>query len=145
MNKDEDSLILLDTHVWLWLINGDSRAKSPGFLTLIQKKSLEDAIRVSIISIWEIGMLSKKGRIALKPYGAMEWVHQALRFPGISIEPLNCETAIDSTDLAGDFHADPADRILIATARNLNATLISEDNRILSYCQKNHLAARPID
>lgn len=144
MNKDSDPLILLDTHVWLWLISGDPRAKSPGFLRLIEKRGAEDAIRVSIISIWEIGVLSKKGRIVLQPYGAMEWVHQALRFPGISIEPLSPEIAIDSTNLPGDFHADPADRILIATTRNLNATLITEDERILSYCQEHHFSAHAI-
>ena len=144
MNKDTDSLILLDTHIWFWLIREHPRADHARFKKLIEEKAIESAIRISIISVWEIGMLVKKGRIEL-PYNALEWVYKALQAPGLSLEPMTPEIAVDSINLPGDFHADPADRILIATARNLNATLITEDERILSYCRKHSLSVHSIN
>ena len=143
MNKNIHSLILLDTHIWFWLIRDHPKVNHPHFKKFIEEKAAESTIRVSIISVWEIGMLVQKGRIEL-PYHALEWVYKALQAPGLSLEPITPEIAISSTNLPGDFHADPADQILIATASNLNATLITEDEHILSYCHKHHLSARSI-
>jgi len=143
MSEAESTLILLDTHIWIWYVAGDARANSHDFLKLMSEKISAASVRVSIISIWEIGILTWKNRLTLT-YPPLEWVHRALALPGTLVEPISPEIAIDSSYLAGDFHGDPADRILIATAKNLNATLISEDKNILSYCRKHHLPVRAI-
>ena len=85
-------------------------------------------------------MLEAKGRVVL-PLDGMEWVRQALKAPGISLTALTPEIALESSRLPGEFHGDPADRILTATARNLQAALVTQDQRILHYAQKRFLTA----
>lgn len=140
MNKETTpELFLLDTHIWIWLINGDPKAGSPAFLKLIrQEVNRLSRIRVSVISVWEVGMLEQKRRIIL-PFSVLEWVQKALRAPGISLASLTPEIAIESTRLLGEFHGDPADRILVATAKSLGATLVTQDSNILSYSKKHAL------
>lgn len=142
MSKEAVSSLLLDTHVWLWLMNGDKRLSSSQALRLIHRAASQARVFVSIISVWEVGMLESKGRIVL-PLDGMEWVRQALKAPGISLTALTPEIALESSRLPGEFHGDPADRILAATARNLQASLVTQDQRILRYAQKRFLTAVP--
>ena len=85
-------------------------------------------------------MLEAKRRIVL-PLDPVGWVRQALKAPGISLAALTPEIALESSRLPGEFHGDPADRILAATARNLQAALVTQDQRILRYAQKRFLTA----
>jgi len=62
-----------------------------------------------------------------------QWVSEALATPGLSLAPLTPEIAIDSTRLPGELHTDPSDRILVATARRLNVTLLTRDHQLLEY------------
>ena len=117
---DADGLIVLDTHIWIWLINGDDRLGSSRSLDLINRAASRSRVRISAISIWEIGMLEAKGRISL-PSDCLQWVNTALSAPGIVLEPISPEIAISSSKLPGDFHGDPADRLIVATARILDA------------------------
>ncbi len=135
--REKTNLFLLDTHVWIWLVNGDAKLKSSKVLHLIQEAVSFPEILISVISIWEVAMLEVKGRIIL-PYSCLEWVQRALKAPGMVLMPLTPEIAIESTRLPGLNHADPADRILIATAKDQNATLITCDQNILEYSKKNH-------
>lgn len=130
--------LLLDTHIWLWLINGEERLKHPAFLKRIQGAAVTSSLRVSVISVWEVGILEVKGRIEL-PCGCLEWVHRALRAPGVALVPLTPEIAVESSRLPGVFQGDPADRILIATALSLGAALVTMDRQILSYAKNQHL------
>ncbi len=85
-------------------------------------------------------MLTQKGRLALgRETGA--WLKEALSLPGISLAPITPDIAVDSVGLPGDFHADPADRLIIATARQANATLLTADRAILDYAAAGHLHA----
>lgn len=123
--------VLLDTHTWVWLVNGD------GNLSVAARKAVADAattarVYVSAISTWELGMLEAKGRIRLGR-DVLAWISAAVSRPGISLVPLTPEIAVASSRLPGYLHGDPADRILIATARVLPATLITHDARILAY------------
>ena len=139
MSKDPASPILLDTHIWIWLMTGDKQAGSSKLLALITEKAKHSAIRISVISVWEIGMLESKGRIVL-PYSCLEWVQKALQAPGFGLENLTPEIAVQSSRLPGVFHGDPADRILLATAARLRATLVTRDQKILHYLKKHPLA-----
>ena len=139
MNKGAIQPILLDTHFWIWFMTGDSQAGSPKLIQLINEKAASSAIRISVISILEIGMLEVKGRIAL-PYSCLEWVQKALKAPGFSLENLNPETAVQSSRLPGSFRGDPADRILLAAAAQLGAMLVTKDQAMLDYLKKNPIA-----
>jgi Uncharacterized protein conserved in bacteria len=83
-------------------------------------------------------MLESKGRIKF-PIGSLDWVNNALNAPSISMVPITPEIAIESSRQPGDFHGDPADRIIMATARKLEATLIPFDRNIISYSKKKYL------
>ena len=91
-----------------------------------------EGIGISAISLWEIAKLVEVGRLEL-PCSLTEWFEQALSYPGILILELSPEIAIESTRLPGDFHRDPADQIIVATARKHNCQLITSDRKILNY------------
>ena len=98
----------------------------------IQQAADEDRLFVSAITPWEIAMLVSKGRLRLSSDVA-EWISAALGLPGIRLEPLSPAIAVASTRLPWEFHGDPADRILLATARHLDATLVTIDSQILGH------------
>ena len=132
-------LVLLDTHVWVWLLNGSERLGARA-KAAIRRSQAEEAVLLSAISPWEVAMLASKGRLALdRDVG--EWIQAAVSLPGIRLEPLIPEIAVASTRLPGALHSDPADRIIAATARHLGATLITEDESLLAYGGEGHLKA----
>ncbi|VAX29683.1 hypothetical protein MNBD_NITROSPIRAE01-488 [hydrothermal vent metagenome] len=131
MSKAEE-LILLDTHVWIWLLNGNDQLISKTCLSVINQSVQSSNIRVSAISIWELGMLESKGRIQI-PTNCLDWVNKALEAPGILLAPMSPKIAIESSRLPGKFHGDPADRLIVSTARILDATLMTRDKEIISY------------
>ncbi|MEQ8167766.1 MAG: type II toxin-antitoxin system VapC family toxin [Candidatus Eremiobacterota bacterium] len=137
-NKIYEKLLLLDTHVWIWLLNGDNQLKGTKTLFYINQAAKEARLRVSSISVWETGMLEAKGRIRFS-VDCLDWVNQALSAPGISLVPLTPGIAIASTRLPGEFHGDPADRIIVSTARKLSACLVSKDSKILAYGNEKYL------
>ncbi|MBP9828645.1 MAG: type II toxin-antitoxin system VapC family toxin [Proteobacteria bacterium] len=130
--------ILLDTHIFIWLMSGSDR------LTQKAKKSIETCtenegcIFVSAISIWEIGMLAQKGRLTLKE-PILQWIQESLSAPYIQLATLSPEIAVESCQLPGEFHGDPADRMIVATSRVLNTPLLTMDDRILIYANNGHL------
>jgi PIN domain nuclease of toxin-antitoxin system len=131
---------LLDTHIWIWLLNGDIRIKRSGVFSRIIGASRQSGLFASAISIWETAMLEAKGRIAFST-GISSWIEAALSAPGFQIVPLLPEISIDSTRLPGMFHGDPADRIIVATARFLKCPLITADKKILGYARNGFLNA----
>lgn len=133
-------LLLLDTHCWLWAQLGLIQRLSRAALQAIRSAESEGNLRISVISIWELAMLEKRGRIAL-PMNVRTWVEQALGKPGIAVAPLTPEIMIESVHLPGELHGDPADRMLVATARVLGATLATKDDRLIQYSRQRHVRA----
>ena len=133
MSRDLPKAFLLDTHVWVGLINGDPKACSPKLIDVVKKYTPDTNLYISVMSAWEVAMLEFKGRILL-PQGCEKWVSQALHAPGLVIAELTPEIAVQSTRLPGKFHGDPVDRLLIATAKSLDAVLVSRDREIGAYC-----------
>ena len=125
------SLVFLDTHVWLWWLH-DPKVLSPRARKLIKQAEGCDEVRVSAISVWEIGVKVSVGKLTL-PLGIEEWFEEALRYPGIGILPIEAEDALASTRLPGDFHKDPADRIIVAQTRRYHGTLVTHDKLIRRY------------
>ena len=130
--------LVLDTHVWIWTVEGDRAQLSSAALRQIEGASERGGILISAISVWEVAMLAIKGRISLsRPVD--EWVRAALRAPGSSLLALTPEIAIDSTRLPGSPPEDPADRILIASARVTGGSLATRDRAILEYARGAHV------
>lgn len=133
------SLVILDTHTWVWLLNGDAKL-NPKAVKAIERSLSEEAVLLSAISPWEVAMLVSKGRLALdRDVG--EWVDAAVSVPGVRLEPISPEIAVASTRLPGNIHPDPADRLIAATARHLGALLITDDKLLLDYGAAGHLRA----
>ena len=123
-------MILLDTHVWIWLVDNNPK------LSLSQQEYLRinesGSLAVSIISCWEVAKLVEVGRLAFT-IPVQEWIDQALDYPGIQLLELTPRIAIESTQLPGSFHRDPADQIIVATARILGIPLFTFDDKIVNY------------
>lgn len=124
-------MILLDTHVWLWLLHDPSRLSSTAQI-LINQAEGENRILISVISVWEIAVKHSINKLQL-PLPINQWLELAQKQPGTTIEPLSPLDAIESTRLPGDFHKDPSDRIIVAMARRYDITLITCDQKILNY------------
>ena len=128
--------VLLDTHSWIWLFSG-SRELSQRIINRIDKAGKQGKVFISAISVWELSMLVVKNRITLsKPIH--QWVEESLNQPGVNLSLLTPQIAIDSSFLPG-FHGDPADRIIVATARINDLILLTRDQKILSYGEENYL------
>jgi len=126
--------ILLDTHAALWLMSGEEL--SPDVVKKIQAASDEETLFVSPITAWEIATLVRKGRIALAM--PVESWFPAMLGKGILLADMAPETLIASVFLPGTPPGDPADRIIIATARSENFVLITRDEKILQYGEQGH-------
>lgn len=134
------SLVLLDTHTALWL---DSGARMlPEAVAAIDAAAATGAAMLSSVTTWEIGLLVKKGRLTLD-LDAAAWLDRFLAIPGIRLVPLSATAALASSFLPEPFHGDLADRMLVATARELGAALVTRDQRILAYAATGAVRALP--
>lgn len=124
-------MILLDTHVWLWLLHEPSQLSSKA-KAIIDIEEPQDGLLVSTISVWEIAVKFSIGKLSL-PLPIDEWYKLAQEHSGVVIEPLSALDAIASTQLPGNFHKDPSDRILVAIARRYAIPLITCDAKIINY------------
>ena len=130
--------VLLDTHVWLWVAGGERIA--PAARRRIEQAAGGDGLTLSPISIWEVGMLSAKGRIAVQP-DCMTWVTTALARTGVRLLPISARIAVGSSFLPDGFHGDPADRIIVATAMASSSIRVTRDAHILAYARRGHFKA----
>ena len=119
-------MILLDTHAWVWWA-----AETPRRLSARARRAIADspAVGVSAISTWEVAMLVAKGRLELDR-DVLVWIRQALALPRVTLVPLTPEIAVRSTRLGDGFPGDPADRFLVATARERGAAFVTRDEAL---------------
>jgi PIN domain nuclease of toxin-antitoxin system len=132
---------VLDTHVWIWMLEGMKSELSATTISLIEEAGGRAELVISAISVWELAMLEAKGRITLSR-SIDEWVRAALTAPGLRLVDLTPEISLESTRLPGAPHGDPADRMIVATARVLGGILVTCDDQILSYGAAGHLRVR---
>jgi PIN domain nuclease of toxin-antitoxin system len=126
------SVLLLDTHVWIWLLDGDSRRIGPRTRRLLDKAHARAALRVSPVSVFEVSALHTSGRLALSR-SLEQWLDAAIDGAGIRLAPISREVAVDAGLLPRHLVGDPMDRLLVATARQADATLVTADAKILDY------------
>jgi PIN domain nuclease of toxin-antitoxin system len=125
-------MIVLDTHVLIWWVSGDERL-SPRARMAIEQELLGDAqLLVSAISAWEVAVLIAKGRLALT-MDIDDWLTTVTSIEGVSFVAVEAEVAVQSARLPGVFHADPADRMIVALARHHSAPLLTADARMQAY------------
>jgi PIN domain nuclease of toxin-antitoxin system len=106
----------------------------------INRAAASGQLRIAAISVWEAALLASRGRVAVgRPLA--QWIEEALSAPGLSIEPLLPQIAVEACCLPEAFHRDPVDRMIVATARVANAALMTRDRQILDYAARGHLAA----
>jgi PIN domain nuclease of toxin-antitoxin system len=130
--------LLLDTHVWVRYINGAPTLK-PATVSSIDNARRVGSAFVSVISIWEIALLVRKKRLDL-PFGVERWVQRALELPGIQLLPFTPQIAIESVQLPDSLNKDPSDRILVATSRIQNLTLMTRDKDIMRFAKQTNLS-----
>jgi len=121
-------MIVLDTHAWIWWVNESNR------LPDTTRQMIEKTKRIGIPAIccWEVAMLVAKGRIGLSMDVAV-WIDLALQRPAAELLALTPEIAVLSTRLPGEFHGDPADRLIVATSLACNAPLVTKDEKIAQW------------
>ncbi|MDE2765150.1 MAG: type II toxin-antitoxin system VapC family toxin [Chloroflexota bacterium] len=123
-------MIVLDTHAWIWW------TIDPDRLSEAQRQAIAasegDRIGVSAFSCWEVAKLCEYGRLEL-PVEVSEWFRLAFQYPGVSLLELTPEIAVESTKLPGRFHRDPADQVIVATARVHRSALVTSDVKMATY------------
>ncbi len=139
MQKETKTLsLLLDTHIWLWLCTGDEKLKKSPLLKTIAAAAEESQLLLSIISVWEFGVLVAKKRfpINLPP---LEWAELSIKNSAVTIVELTPRIVLQPNLFLGNFHGDPADRIIVTTAVEHKAILVTQDRKILEYAAKNNI------
>lgn len=125
--------LILDTHTFAWLMLEDKKL-SLKHVNIIDKYANSNALFLPAICLWEIALLVKNKRLKLHQ-PCSQWLHECTSKPGLAIAPLSVYIAIESAEMSPNFHSDPADRLIVATARVLNAKLMTRDSKILQYAE----------
>ncbi len=126
-------MIVLDTHALIWWVSDDSQLSDRARSELTREsEDVKGQILVSAITPWEIAMLQKKGRLVLA-MAIDEWLLAVESLDRLTVVPVTARTAVASVSLPGDFHKDPADRFIVALAREMNAPLLTADGKIHDY------------
>jgi len=121
-------VIVLDTHAWIWWVDDHQRLRR----SVRDQIDAENDVRVSAISLLEIATAVSLKRLSLRPSPSY-WLSVAQSAEQIQIEPLTDKACLESVNLPGTFHRDPADRLIVALARILNCELVTADAKILEY------------
>ncbi len=122
---------LLDTHTWIWWHMKPSNL-SQTVLHLISESENYSELLLSSISLWEFSKLLEKKRIGTS-CNPEDWLKKALKMPKFRMVELSPSIAYRSTILPQPFHDDPGDQIIVATAREENATILTKDDKIQKY------------
>ena len=127
--------LLLDTHVWLWMLEGDTGRMSSSVIQLLKEEAKNESLLVSDISFWEVANKSAKGKLTLS-IDAVIWLDKAGGAPSVTYLPVERSALVQSTRLRGEAPPDPVDRILLATAQLNSASLVTCDAQIIDYARR---------
>jgi PIN domain nuclease of toxin-antitoxin system len=129
-------LYLFDTHVWIWTVEGDERHVGPGTRRLLARAETNEQLRVSPVSFFEVSSLHAAGRVHFNR-SLEQWIRDGLAHARVA--ELDTAVAIDAGHIPRNSLADPMDRLMVATARYFDATLLTADRAILSYARGGHV------
>lgn len=125
-------MIVLDTHALIWWVNGDEQLSVKARKAIEAELSEDGQVMVSAITAWEIAMLVAKGRLALT-MDIDDWLATVATIEGVSFVSVDTDVAVQSVRLPGEFHPDPADKLIVALARHHSVPLVTGDTKILGY------------
>jgi PIN domain nuclease of toxin-antitoxin system len=125
-------VIVLDTHALIWWVNGDAQLSPPARKAIEHELDSGGQVIISAISSWEIAMLVAKGRLVLT-MDVDDWLATVASIEGVAFAAVDSDVAVQSVRLPGEFHPDPADRMIVALARHYAAPLVTADAKIRSY------------
>lgn len=125
-------MIVLDTHVLVWWVGNDSQLSARARKALAAEQTHAGQILVSAISAWEIAMLIRKGRLQLT-MELHDWLAAVESLEAVRLVDVSARLAVQSVQLPGEFHNDPADRMIVALAREAGVPLLTADDKIRSY------------
>ncbi|WP_260295909.1 type II toxin-antitoxin system VapC family toxin [Sedimenticola hydrogenitrophicus] len=125
-------MIVLDTHTLIWWVNGDDQLTQKARKAIENELAGDGQVMVSVISAWEIAMLASKGRLALT-MDIDDWLETVASIEGVSFASIDTQVAVQSVRLPGEFHPDPADRLIVALARHHSVPLVTADTKIREY------------
>jgi PIN domain nuclease of toxin-antitoxin system len=131
--------LLLDTCAAIWTVEGETMTEA-AVTAISEAVDGGFPVLVSPITAWERGLLAAKGRIA-SPMTPKRWFEVLLSQPGLELAEMSIDILIDSSFLPGPPAGDPADRIILATARNFDLTVVTRDRAILDYAAQGHVRA----
>lgn len=124
-------LTLLDTHAWVWWVTEDRRLSATS-RRAINRSSSGGSLALSLISVWEVAKKVEKAQLVLdRP--VEDWIDEAVARPGLQLLELTRPILLESCRLPGPFHGDPADQIIVATARDREAVIVTKDEPIRRY------------
>ena len=123
-------MIVLDTHIWVWWI--DENPKLTADYRDFIEQNQTDGLGVSVFSFWEVAKLFEKQRLEFS-VSLKDWFSKAASRPNIKVLPLTAQIIVESVQLPDGFHKDPADQIIVATARVYDCPLVTYDAKILNY------------
>jgi PIN domain nuclease of toxin-antitoxin system len=122
---------LLDTHAWVWWVTEDRRLSAVA-RRAIERSQAKGDLSLSLISVWEVAKKVEKAQLVLdRPVD--QWLELALARPGLHLAELTRPILVESCKLPPPFHGDPADQLIVTTARNCDAVIITKDARIRAY------------
>jgi PIN domain nuclease of toxin-antitoxin system len=125
-------VLLLDTHAWIWTVEGDLRRVGRRSLRLIAQGEARTTLRISPATLFEIVALHTAGRLGLsRP--VEQWLDGLFHRPGVHLAEMTRAVAVDAGLIPRTALPDPLDRVLVATARQLEATFLTGDARVLAY------------
>ena len=128
-------MIVMDTHILIWFLSKDKRLSEKDVTKLINAQDIGQVF-LSSISIWELAMLEKYGKLNItQPFNI--WLKEALE--GIRVIDISSAIAIDSVNLPSFTHKDPSDRFIISTARIYDAKLMTRDQKIIEYAKNGYV------
>ena len=129
--------ILLDTCAAIWIAE-DQELSDKAVAALDKTFDRDEIVYISPITAWEVGLLMAKGRIA-SPIGPKEWFSRLTSTSNTALAGMPPDILIESSYLPGEPPRDPADRIILATAREYGFAVMTRDRTILDYAQAGHL------
>lgn len=125
-------MIVLDTHALVWWAAEDARLTAKASRAIDEEQLGNGHCLVSAISFWEIALLIKKKRMILT-MDLDEWLATVEAIEVVNVVAISARTAVQSVRLPGEFHDDPADHMIVALAREVNAPLVTADGKIRAY------------
>jgi PIN domain nuclease of toxin-antitoxin system len=121
--------VLLDTHVLLWWRSGSGRLLKHQTRLLTELEESGEPVGIASITLWELAKMAERGRLEVEQPLDL-WLREIEQNPLISVYPISASIALESARLGAGFHKDPADQIIVATARCHGLRLITADERI---------------